>query len=107
MIAQGFRYSAVEAGVGNSGRLELGPGRGGPRLVCSRWRQELLHRHRRRAVVETVEGLRAEAEARAHEGTQVSEFEILVDLREGAGRAAVATCDLTAQYVRINADCRS
>ncbi len=48
-----------------------------------------------------------EAEARAHEQMKLPEFEILVDLEEGPGEAAVTTCDLSAEYVRINADYRS
>ena len=52
-------------------------------------------------------GLGPEAEARAHERMKLPEFEIRVDLEEGSGEAAVTTCDLSAEYVRINADYRS
>ena len=52
-------------------------------------------------------GLGAEAERRAHEVMTGTEYDIGIELREGAGEATVTTCDLTAEYVRINADYRS
>ena len=52
-------------------------------------------------------GLGPAAEAEAHAAMTTPEFEIVVELQEGAGEATVTTCDLTADYVRINADYRS
>lgn len=52
-------------------------------------------------------GLGPDAEARAHEQMKGKEYEIRIDLQEGAGEAAVTTCDLTAEYVKINADYRT
>ncbi|MBI5017433.1 MAG: bifunctional glutamate N-acetyltransferase/amino-acid acetyltransferase ArgJ [Deltaproteobacteria bacterium] len=52
-------------------------------------------------------GLGAESEARAHEAMKGQEYEVIVELEEGTGAATVTTCDLTAEYVRINADYRS
>ena len=52
-------------------------------------------------------GLGAQAEAAAHRAMQLAEFEIEVRLGEGVGEACVTTCDLSAEYVRINADYRS
>ncbi len=58
-------------------------------------------------VVRAGLGLGPEAEAKAHEAMRASEFEITVTLEEGRGSASVVTCDLTAEYVRINADYRT
>ena len=52
-------------------------------------------------------GLGAQAEAAAHRAMQLAEFEIEVRLGEGVGEACITTCDLSAEYVRINADYRS
>ncbi|NOY46454.1 MAG: bifunctional ornithine acetyltransferase/N-acetylglutamate synthase, partial [Deltaproteobacteria bacterium] len=52
-------------------------------------------------------GLGPEAEAEAHRAMKEREFEIRITLEEGRGEAAVTTCDLSAEYVRINADYRS
>ena len=46
-----------------------------------------------------------EADAAAH--MQQDEVTIAVDLGLGPGRATIWTCDLTAQYIAINADYRS
>ena len=59
------------------------------------------------AVVRAGLGLGASAEARAHRAMEQKEYEIVVELEEGRGEATVTTCDLTAEYVRINADYRS
>lgn len=58
-------------------------------------------------VVQGGLGLGAEPEARAHEVMKSAEYEIRLVLAEGSGKATVTTCDLTADYVRINADYRS
>ncbi|RMG86313.1 MAG: ornithine acetyltransferase, partial [Candidatus Dadabacteria bacterium] len=48
-----------------------------------------------------------DAEARAHEVMRGREYAIRIRLAEGEGTATVTTCDLSAEYVRINADYRS
>jgi len=48
-----------------------------------------------------------EAEAAATRVLKTDEFSLTVDLHLGAGRAAVYTCDLSIDYVKINADYRS
>jgi len=48
-----------------------------------------------------------EAEAAATRVLKTDEFSITVDLHLGTGRAAVYTCDLSIDYVKINADYRS
>ncbi len=58
-------------------------------------------------VVRAGLGLGAESEARAHERMTDSEYEICIELEEGLGEAVVTTCDLTAEYVKINADYRT
>ena len=58
-------------------------------------------------VVEQGLGLGVEAEAQAHEQMQGAEYEIRVELQEGQDEAVVTTCDLTAEYVKINADYRT
>ncbi len=59
------------------------------------------------AVVRDGLGLGEEAEARAHRVMQAGAYEVRIVLAEGEGRAVVTTCDLSAEYVRINADYRS
>lgn len=51
-------------------------------------------------------GMRAPGfnEAAAHEAMTAREYTITLDLGEGDGRCQFLTCDLTAEYVRINAD---
>ena len=52
-------------------------------------------------------GCGKEAEAAATRVLKTDEFSITVDLHLGTGRAAVYTCDLSIDYVKINADYRS
>ena len=52
-------------------------------------------------------GCGREAEAAATHVLKTDEFSITVDLHLGAGRAVVYTCDLSIDYVKINADYRS
>jgi glutamate N-acetyltransferase / amino-acid N-acetyltransferase len=52
-------------------------------------------------------GCGKEAEAAAARVLKTDEFRITVDLHLGPGRAAVYTCDLSIDYVKINADYRS
>jgi glutamate N-acetyltransferase/amino-acid N-acetyltransferase len=58
-------------------------------------------------VVAAGEGLGLDAEAAAREAMGADEYEILVELEEGPGTATVTTCDLSADYVRINAEYRT
>jgi glutamate N-acetyltransferase/amino-acid N-acetyltransferase len=48
-----------------------------------------------------------DVEAQATRVLKRPEFDIVVDLKMGNGRAAVITCDFSVDYVRINADYRS
>lgn len=52
-------------------------------------------------------GLGAEAEKAAHEIMTQDAFEVLITLKEGDKEAAVLTCDLSYDYVRINAEYRT
>ena len=59
-------------------------------------------------VVRAGVGVRADdTEARAHAVMLGTSYELRVDLHCGRAAAAVVMCDLTAEYVRINADYRS
>ena len=51
-------------------------------------------------------GVRAAAfdEAAAHHAMTQPEYTIAIDLGEGKGECLFLTCDLTVEYVRINAD---
>ena len=53
-----------------------------------------------------VDGMRAAGfdEAAAHAAMMEPEYTIAIDLGEGDGSCTFLTCDLTAEYVRINAD---
>lgn len=52
-------------------------------------------------------GLGPEAEGLARQAMTEAEFEITVELEEGNGHATVTTCDLTREYVEINAEYRT
>jgi glutamate N-acetyltransferase/amino-acid N-acetyltransferase len=52
-------------------------------------------------------GCGKEAEAAATRVLKTDEFSITVDLHLGRGRAGIYTCDLSIDYVKINADYRS
>ncbi len=52
-------------------------------------------------------GLGNEAERAAHLVMKNSEFAILIDLKEGVKEANILTCDLSYDYVRINAEYRT
>jgi len=43
-------------------------------------------------------------EARAHAAMQQRDYTISIDMGQGEGECSFVTCDLTAEYVRINAD---
>ncbi|SHJ75716.1 glutamate N-acetyltransferase [Desulfatibacillum alkenivorans DSM 16219] len=52
-------------------------------------------------------GLDMEAEAMATEVMKLPEFTVKIDLKIGKGQASVLTCDLSYDYIKINADYRS
>ena len=52
-------------------------------------------------------GLGQEAEALATQVLKKPEFTVRMDLKSGKGQASVLTCDLSYDYVKINADYRS
>ena len=58
-------------------------------------------------IVEKGMGLGAEPEARAAEKMKGREFSVTVDLHEGEFEDHITTCDLTHEYVSINADYRT
>ncbi len=59
------------------------------------------------AVVRRGVGLGPSAEAEAAVILKQSEFSVTVDLGQGKGEAMIRTCDLSQEYVRINASYRS
>ncbi len=58
-------------------------------------------------MVENGVGLGDDAEAEASSVLRQDRFTVLIDLRLGPGKADVLTCDLSIDYVKINADYRS
>ncbi len=58
-------------------------------------------------IVEKGLGVGQEAEARATERMKEKQFALIVDLHQGAHEDRILTCDLTHEYVSINADYRS
>ncbi|MFP3981650.1 MAG: bifunctional glutamate N-acetyltransferase/amino-acid acetyltransferase ArgJ [Desulfobacterales bacterium] len=58
-------------------------------------------------MVENGAGCGAEAEAAATQVLRAPEFSVFIDLKSGASRASVLTCDFSVDYVKINADYRS
>lgn len=58
-------------------------------------------------LVENGLALGAETEAAATKVLEQNEFSITVDLKTGNAAAAVITCDLSLDYIKINADYRS
>jgi glutamate N-acetyltransferase/amino-acid N-acetyltransferase len=58
-------------------------------------------------VVKDGQGCGEEAEAEATTVLKTDRFTITIDLKMGSGLATVHTCDLSTDYVRINADYRS
>jgi glutamate N-acetyltransferase/amino-acid N-acetyltransferase len=59
------------------------------------------------AVVRRGVGLGPSAEAEAAVILKQPEFSVTVDLGQGKGEAMIRTCDLSQEYVRINASYRS
>jgi glutamate N-acetyltransferase/amino-acid N-acetyltransferase len=58
-------------------------------------------------IVEKGMGIGAESEAQAAEKMKGKEFSVTVDLHEGEFEDHIITCDLTHEYVSINADYRT
>jgi glutamate N-acetyltransferase/amino-acid N-acetyltransferase len=58
-------------------------------------------------VVKDGQGFGKKAEGDAAKVLKADRFTITVSLNMGSGRATVHTCDLSTDYVRINADYRS
>ncbi len=58
-------------------------------------------------IVEAGLGVGREAESRATECMKERQFALIVDLHQGAYEDRILTCDLTHEYVSINADYRS
>jgi len=58
-------------------------------------------------MVKNGTGCGKSAEARATEVLKTPEFSIAIDLKMGKGSASVLTCDLSIDYVKINADYRT
>lgn len=52
-------------------------------------------------------GQGAEAEAKATEVLKKKQFAVCIDLKAGTGKGEVLTCDLSLDYVKINADYRT
>lgn len=53
------------------------------------------------------QGLGPDAEKAATEVLKKQEFTVTLDLKQGQGQASVLTCDLSYDYIKINADYRS
>jgi glutamate N-acetyltransferase/amino-acid N-acetyltransferase len=87
----------------NWGRILAAAGRAGvpiePELTDIYFNEVLM--------VKEGKGCGLEAEARASKVLRESEFSISVDLHLGDGESSVLTCDLSIDYVKINADYRS
>src|ERR1035438_8221423 len=92
--------TAWSSGDPNWGRLLAAAGRSGAAFEPERSRIWIGAE----AVVEY--GVRAPAfdEAAAHAAMMQPEYTITIDLGEGDGTCRFLTCDLTTEYVRINAD---
>lgn len=58
-------------------------------------------------IVRRGQGLGEEAEALAREAMRQGEFTVTLDLGLGRASAQILTCDLSVEYVRINADYRT
>ena len=84
----------------NWGRLLAAAGRSGVPLKAERMRIAIGD------VAVFAEGARVEGydEAAAHRAMLAGEYSIHIDLGRGEAETRFVTCDLTAEYVRINAD---
>ncbi len=94
--------TALSGGDPNWGRILAAAGRSGVRFDPDRVDIrlagiEVCHRGRERPFNERI----------AHRKMLAKQVPIVVDLHAGRGRARVWTCDLTAEYVRINASYRT
>ena len=58
-------------------------------------------------MVKSGMGCGKKAEAEATQILKQPEYTLTIDLKTGAGKASVFTCDFSIDYVKINADYRS
>ncbi len=93
LFGQDANWGRILAAVGRAG-IDVVPGR----IEISFDEVQMVH---------AGTGCGKEAEAAATEVLQNPEFSIRIALGTGAGRASVITCDLSVDYVKINADYRS
>lgn len=87
----------------NWGRIMAALGRSGIEMreeVVTIWVDEVK-------IVERGMGTGAEIEAQAAERMKGKEFSVTIDLHEGECEDSILTCDLTHEYVSINADYRT
>ncbi|MGE5841748.1 MAG: bifunctional ornithine acetyltransferase/N-acetylglutamate synthase, partial [Deltaproteobacteria bacterium] len=87
----------------NWGRIMAALGRSGIRMreqVVAIWVDDVQ-------IVEKGMGRGAEFEAQAAARMKSKEFSLTVDLHEGQFEDHITTCDLTHEYVTINADYRT
>jgi len=95
--------TALHGGDPNWGRLVAVAGRAGVAFELARCRVRIG-----RAVLYENDTVHAEREPEAAEHLKGKEVDLEVDLgTSGASEATVWTCDLSAEYVRINADYRT
>jgi glutamate N-acetyltransferase/amino-acid N-acetyltransferase len=100
--------TAWSSGDPNWGRLMAAAGRSGATFSPDRTRVWISGQHGGQAIAQPVfeYGLRAPAfdEAAAHAIMLAPEYTITIDLGEGTASTRFLTCDLTTEYVHINAD---
>jgi glutamate N-acetyltransferase/amino-acid N-acetyltransferase len=87
----------------NWGRIMAALGRAGIVMEEQRvdiWIDDIL-------IVEGGLGIGVEAEKRAAEKMATQEFDLTIDLHQGDWQDRIVTCDLTHEYVTINADYRT
>lgn len=87
----------------NWGRLIAAAGRAGVRLDP----EKIAIFFDAVQMVENGTGLGPQAEEQATQVLKKPEFTVTIDLKAGAGEAAIITCDFSVDYVKINADYRS
>jgi glutamate N-acetyltransferase/amino-acid N-acetyltransferase len=87
----------------NWGRIIAAAGRAGVSLNPEAIDIFFDHVH----MVKNGQGCGQQSEAKATEVLQKKDFTIVIDLNLGAASAAVHTCDLSTDYVKINADYRT
>ena len=58
-------------------------------------------------IVKSGKGLGEKAESAASRGIKEKSFAVCIDLKDGSGCEEIYTCDLSVDYVKINADYRT